>query len=224
MHVELFLRSRGALLVSILHDPKEIHRRLELRDEDFLKSEHVNRVIATYRYLRHVTRVEQLAFDKGVSELDYPAIVTAARKAEQAVLTLREFPTYVGGPSPQVLLLGETRGPTSSLAEGRHPSAFVPFAATSGHYLLSALRYWDVDFGLANALEENVHDLWRTLGEPLVVTLGSKAHGNAEFAGVQHGAVPHPQFIRRFFARDGERYAKAIHDAAFQRKDLRKWS
>jgi len=141
-------------------------------------------------------------------------VLSTGRAAEDVAAPLAAFPSYVGPPHPDDLLLGERR-----LA----PVYRGAFASTSGRYLLRALGDVDPpppDLGLANALEEDVPALLEVLGYPRVCALGRQAQRSLQAAGVTHGAVPHPQYRRRFHhAADGE-YRDAIYRALAGAEDL----
>lgn len=223
LHVELFLKSRGAVMVSLLHDKVTIAQRLNDRGETFLQPEHVDRVIGSYRFMRHVVSLTSVNHDGDVTDGLIDDVLAAAEFEEAMCAELSWFRTYVGSPVPEILLLGETRGPTSPLATGRHPSAFTPFSGSSGHYLLSALAQTRHALGIANALEDDVHALWQVLGCPKVVALGKAAQVECARAGVPHGSVPHPSWARRFHYSLRPVYAKAIIDAASYERDLSTW-
>jgi len=121
---------------------------------------------------------------------------------------------YIGPAKPKVLLLGDERN------DPRFIFPFVPARATSGHWLMGALREADVnhmDVGIINACEFDFDDLyfqWRQLGRPPVITLGR----NAERAWQSNGIAPeshylhHPQYERRFHYTAMKRYGQKIND------------
>jgi hypothetical protein len=91
--------------------------------------------------------------------------------------------------------------------------AFMPYGATSGHYLLTHLirRYgFQVlkNVGIANACDDDDHEaLWTLLGKPQTVALGRHAHRRTPWATRK---VDHPQFRRRFKHAYGHEYAGEV--------------
>lgn len=219
-HVELFLQSRGAVFLLMCQSRTEIHRRLDERGETFLRDEHRNDVIESYYVMAASSLIKTTAVNTSAPEI-VQLIVHDAWRQEQDASALNVFPTYVGPRRPAYLLLGERRNPLKS---GGHLAAFVPYGGTSGAYLLEHVPA-DVrqSLGLANAMEEDVHALWCTLEHPRVVTLGREAHERCNLADVPHGAVPHPQYVRRFHNAHGEEYGRVIRDAVLHTVDLTGW-
>jgi hypothetical protein len=139
-------------------------------------------------------------------------VVTLARNLELgARRVLGPFTTYVGPIDPYLLILGDTRGP--SCDDARAP-AFGPYPGTSGAYLLDALvRAYPAlcvngvfhrltRIGLANACDvDDWYALWRALGKPDVVLLGTNAQRRVRADVGIHASfvkLPHPQWMRRF--------------------------
>lgn len=125
--------------------------------------------------------------------------------------------SYVGPRRPKVLLLGDKRNDPGFIFP------FVPARATSGHWLMGALREADVNHmhvGIMNACEVNSEVLrtqWVDLGMPPVITLGRNAEkawrrvydGNGLIAANTH-YLNHPQYERRFHYLKMGRYGQAI--------------
>lgn len=244
-HIDLFLQSRGALVVTVRVDSGEAWSRLAARTlrrepvsplDQLLVQSHDYVVRRFGELLRHpVSGVPHVTYDGGRWG-DETAVIRAATAAESGAVPLNSYVTYVGPPDPTVLLLGDVRGVDGRLAFGPGP-AFVPYPATSGHYLLSHLPTlafgdgeqedgdtWSV--GLANACDsDHIPGLVKTLCEPRVVALGRKAARRLHLLGLADdaGAVPHPQFVRRFHHHDGHRYAAAIRHAAISGEDMSSW-
>lgn len=129
---------------------------------------------------------------------------------------------YVGPRWPQVLLVGDRRNPAD-----RHtplPWPFVPWSATSGHWMFEALVAEDVPverLGFTNACERKPHELhtlWYALGAPKIVALGRNSHTALRAAGVPvTNATNHPQWWRRFRHRDTTNFAREVfHDVVTQ--------
>lgn len=220
-HVNLFMQSRGACV--ILLDPKitELRLRYTVRGDDLVKKHQLEWIAGIYRALpaHYVSRTY------GANETPIPRqIVQLARNLHIAATALNQFETYVGPPNPHVLLLGDERATAARLKQPDLP-AFAPYASTSGHYLLDHLiigSMWRV--GIANACDvDDAAELWETLGRPRVVTLGNRAHECVARQGIPHGAVPHPQFVRRFYHKHGAEYASVIKNASLTHVDRRSW-
>lgn len=100
------------------------------------------------------------------------ALHEAARRAIIAGELLDVTPRWVGSPAPRLLVVGGW--------EGGRALPFMPYEDTEGHLLMEELGLWK-QTALVSAVRpdkdgpEPVHALWRALGRPKVVTLGSAA-------------------------------------------------
>lgn len=204
-HIELTLRSRGAVLVHVAPPLDVIYRRLRDRPDDSPGAAPgvIDRVHERFAAEVAETTIE-LAFTGGTPSNDVciDAILRVAAHTERACVGLNDFITYVGPPRPRALLLGDRRGVAGTPDEHGLGPAFMPYPSTSGAYLLRALpRSHRDQIGLANARDvDDWHELWRVLDRPNIVTLGANA--TRVVAGRRplcHGSLPHPQFVRRFF-------------------------
>jgi hypothetical protein len=144
--------------------------------------------------------------------------VNNASEANRDFLQLPSSPMpgrYVGPPRPHVLLIGDIRGDTDL------PWPFVPYLATSGHWLMSAMLKADVLtqwVGIVNGNELEPHilsRLWRQLGQPPVVTLGRNAESAWKEAesGESYRYLTHPQYSRRFEHNTKLSYGQMIKEA-----------
>lgn len=217
-HVDAYLRSRGAMLVYTAQSANVIKTRLRERGDDMVADEHVERIIAGYETVLAGSLLTAWTLTDP-RHTDILECIGIADRLEEAAAPLARFPTYVGPACPSTLLLGERRGPHPE--QERMRACFVPYPSTSGHYLITGLLDMFVSdgIGLANACEEDVPALWEQLGRPRVVALGNEAH---EATPVQHGVVPHPQYVRRFHHGRRDEYIKTIMRAAEFGSDLRK--
>lgn len=223
-HVERFLHSRGALVVlAAAPVDKIIERRGQRGGEDLLKNDQVRYVQDRFLDITWRSSLGAQVFhvQDGDNERDVLTILKNARTLELEAVPLTGFKSYVGPCHPEVILLGERR---NIKRDDRWTGAFVPVGGSAGHYLLRALTS-DVGemAGFANALEENVPALYSVLGQPAVVALGVEARRVCLEENIPHGAVPHPQFIRRFHHRSLEEYGEAIRYAALFEEDLSAW-
>jgi thymidylate kinase len=211
-HIEMYLKSRGAVLVLLTQTTDVIIERCRNKGETFLQEEDVDLVrrMFTEAFMRSGVTYKSLLVDP--TEGDVDQLIADAEDAEAEVHGLARFPTYIGSSSPSVLLLGEMRGPRNP----GYSACFVPHTGTSGHYLMATINGVGAlsNCGIANALEENVPELLEELGNPRVVTLGTAAHRYLGDLEIPHGAVHHPQFVRRFHHAKMEMYGHNILKAA----------
>jgi hypothetical protein len=130
-----------------------------------------------------------------------------------------------------VLIVGELRncdGVDCDHSVHHHTTgtAFMPYPATSGSYLLGALLTTPLlpRATLANACDvDDPVALHYALGNPDVIALGRAAHLRLADAGISHATVPHPQFVRRFHHRESERYGKLIESLVGTRENQLSW-
>lgn len=221
IHIELTLRTRGAVLVHLSQPVDVLERRLQARGDDLVKIEHLGPIIKGYAAACVRTQLRPVLHIQGRDPTVYvDTIITIATRRDVEVEPLRAFTTYVGPPRPRLLLLGDTRD--RLLPGWVDAPAFVPMPTTSGHYLLTALRIElkSNRVGLANACDvDDVGALYATLGRPAVVTLGKKAEAAVHEVLGQRPSVPHPQWVRRFAHRKSREYA----DLIMGRRDAVDW-
>lgn len=224
-HVELFLRSRGAV-VAYLNTPWEMaSARIAVRGDDYIHPSQLRWLKHEYDNVarRTLLPVRKVPPDFNTDDID--SVIDTAQYSERLTRCLNAFTTYVGSTDPEVLLLGDIR---HELRRGHRPDpgfddrqpAFGPLPATSGYYLLKHLRTIR-RLGLANACDvDNWERLWRTLGQPRVVTLGVEATRRVDR--MDFGTAPHPQYVRRFHHAHGAEYARVI-ERAKEGKRLLSW-
>ena len=212
-HIEMFLKSRGALLV--LAQPRnrgDLLHRMRTRGEDFITEDEAFLVVDKFAA---VYKESMLAKTTGSIPFDVDAIYNLAKVHDASCASLSQFSSYVGPRRPKILLLGDKKNrnnPTNTdlLSEG----AFVPYGRSSGTFLIEALLAQSPetmkDVGIANANEEEVGVLWDSLFNPFVIALGSAASDTCKRGYVPHRAVAHPAYMRRFLNSLKEDYAKEI--------------
>jgi hypothetical protein len=233
-HVELFLLSRGAVVVHLTTPWTQAAARVTQRGDNLVHPSQVYRLWLEYNQVarRTLLPVVPVPHDYGHAQLE--AVLNVARLVEVNASALNSFTTYVGPTVPRVLLLGDVRHafrPTATKrilrattawqnpADPRSP-AFGPYPATSGHFLLSHMRTVR-GVGIANACDvDDWRALWLRLGRPPVTTLGVESH--RAVGAFTHGAAPHPQYVRRFHHHSGAEYAHVI-ERATNGEDLLKW-
>lgn len=203
-HTEMFLKSRGALLVYVDPPSWQLREQFLARGDTMIKVEQLPELTARYAQV-----VEKSILARCVATNWSEMIVKQARMIDHNYQDLNQFVTYVGARRPKLLLLGDTSNDNDQSVSS---PALQPYPATSGHYLLMALFNGGYDpqlpLGLANACSvDDVNQLWDTLECPTTVTLGN--HAALEFpSAIRH--VEHPQWVRRFHYRDALRYARQI--------------
>lgn len=226
-YVELFLRSRGALLIYCTATARHLTSCGYARDDG------INDVLRVGRTLRE--------FDRAVVDSLLPSVVldvtdpdasgygdvvnqmlALANDEEDYAEPLASFTTYVGSPRPQLLLVGDRRGvPSTNVADFGSWPAFAPRAGTSGDYLLTTLTAEPLrvaehgltigDVGVANACDvDDVQELWKTLNQPPVVGLGINARRALRNAQVPYRAATHPQYQRRFLHHQRDDYLRSL--------------
>jgi len=226
-YTELFLRSRGALGVHLWRDHLEIQDVFRDRGEFVIPESELTTTQNLFAAVRATSDLRSVMVRLDTPDLvEY--VVAEGTRAESPARILNDFVTYIGPPAVDALLVGDVRGPGS-----RHPlgTAFMPYPSTSGAYLGRALlarlhRLDGLRVGIVNGCD--VDSLPRVLGvvQPSsVVTLGANAREACAGLLGSHpvGAVPHPQYVRRFHHSHHAAYGDAIVDALQTGRDLRKW-
>lgn len=212
-HTELFLRSRGALLVHVDASEDNVRDCLRDRGDDYVSSDQASVILQEFRTRAAASLLPTLVVQGfEVTESDVGAIVKRALALDVIVRALEPFATYVGSRRPSTLLLGDVRHGHIKGEPNLLP-AFMPYGATSGHYLLTQLvaRYGYQSLknvGIANACDDDDHEaLWTLLGKPETIALGRRSSKRTPWA---TRSVPHPQWVRRFNHGEGARYAKEV--------------
>lgn len=212
-HTELFLRSRGALLVHVDASEDSVRGCLADRGDDYVSPDQASDLLQAFRTRAAVSLLPTLVVQGfEVTESDVGTIVKRALALDVIVRALEPFTTYVGSRRPSTLLLGDVRHGHVKGEPNLLP-AFMPYGATSGHYLLTQLvdRYGYQSLrnvGIANACDDDDHEaLWTLLGKPETIALGRRSSKRTPWA---TRSVAHPQFRRRFHYADGATYAEEV--------------
>jgi thymidylate kinase len=223
-YLEMFLMSRGALMIYVCDGLEHLVNRAESRDGHAERRQ----IAESLEYFDKV-HIEQSTLPRQVYVYREQTITgkdiieTADQLAQEWSTISIDFPGYVGPRQPKYLIIGDKRGPKQLDI----PVPFAPLPGTAGAYLFSEVltRDWVDrygDFGLVNANEvQDVEYLWQLLGKPKTVVLGREAHRSTSH--LPFGAIPHPQYIRRFHHYEGERYGHIIAQAAELAKDHLTW-
>lgn len=219
LHTELYLESRGALMVYTRSSAESIISRL---DDPYPPPEKVEPALELFRRARQSSRLACLEFDLAAQPLTaYVGRFTSVAGALEERAARRWVTSHwVGDPLPTTLLVGDRPGP-SDPAQATVP--FRPFGG-AGVYLMRALANFPC-VALTNAHDGTapvpLGDLWERLQRPRVVALGNIADEALRVNRVPHGAVPHPQYVRRFLHDRLSAYPDLIRRAAWELADLR---
>lgn len=251
-YVELFLQSRGAIVVNVTCDELTLRRRYASRGDGLVTVSQLGALRRAYLDVQRssvlsglLTAVPPMSYEStdayDLSELTH-SITRVASAASHLTTDLNEYATYVGHPHPELLLLGDVRHEyatapdvrTAAAAAGDLRPAFMPYASTSGHYLLRALTtpvlptpLHQHRVGLMNVCDvDDAEAAWRAVGRPDAVLLGANAQGAfpevpAHWAfRIRH--APHPQYVRRFFNDQLHRYRDQLiyDDEVSWRRDV----
>jgi len=207
-YVELFLQSRGAYLVVVTPEVDELRECLERRGDEPGELDRVESVRDGFiRVATHTTLPMTWLKDETLTVDVTWSIINDASAAALGAHSLNNFTTYVGPRYPRRLLVGDVRK-TGTDPDDLRP-AFMPYPATSGHYLMRALSDASADaVGVVNGCDvDDALQVWLTLNQPQLVTLGRNAQRvtRAWFNHVRRDGqyplpieVPHPQWQRRF--------------------------
>jgi deoxyadenosine/deoxycytidine kinase len=223
--IEMFLRSRGALVVRLDPDLQLLKTRLAERGDDTVAEEMLHGIVCGYRKTAYASMLPIATCypDESFIDTQLDQIIDRAREHENSTHHLNLLHTYVGPPRPDFLLVGDVR--VTAYRQTKWP-AFGPLPATSGRFLLNALSGPRVPrFGIINA--NDVDDIGKAHAllnyTPAVIALGINAHETLAGHGIRHGAVPHPQYVRRFHHMYAEQYGALINDTLLTREDNLKW-
>lgn len=224
--IDRYLRRLGAVVVRCTPPLLENEITLKTRREyDHLAELPTVQKLFTDAYVACRLPMYTYAWRTGDLEL----VVEGAAYHEAETAKLHPFVTYLGAPRPTALLLGDVRHNYEKMKPGTayesvaFDPAFVPFPATSGHYLLGALDDADLlwrGIGVANACDiDDPVVLWRMLDCPPVVALGRNAERRLRGTQIKYESVSHPQYMRRFHYRQRAEYGALIRQAIQRQGD-----
>jgi thymidylate kinase len=233
-YIEMFLQSRGALTVYLDDTDEAITERVRKRGDDLVTPEMTPAIATAFRFMRdqHLTTPSRVVMhtDSEYLENQYVQIVRRATMLECDAEKVSGFITFVGHPSATTLLVGDIRhNVTMGMPTTYHDRpAFMPYRATSGHFMLKHLQRPMLHTGLAMVNACDVDDLEEVIAvtQPLqVVALGNNATKKVDDLNfvTGFGAVPHPQYVRRFHHEHGDTYGTVIAQAARAQRDMRAW-
>lgn len=246
-HIENYLLRLGAVVVQCTQYADQYRRVYQERGNHLHEQAILPAVEHFYRNVRRRTHLPVVDYNWCSAVWgDQHRIIQVAEKSERNFAELNRFTTYVGPRNPKFLLLGDKRAvrrqgrdDAKPVLVGHEPNldpAFMPFGDTSGHFLLGATLSGDEHgalfrCGLANACDvDDPEELWLALGQPRVVALGRNSVKRLSRivrigfdANHSWGAVPHPQYVRRFHHGDQWAYGQNIRMAARHGGDYSKW-
>lgn len=220
-HTEMFMRSRGALMIYAHRDYMHLKDELVANNEP-LHPDDVHRTQLLFQEAIKNYSDGYLVWNYGKSSHNIEGLISAALGRQRLIEPIWQVigPGWIGNPTPLYLLVGDELGPEK---EGRNPPNDVPFAPyedTSGHYLMNCLTSWQ-QAAIVNSLQgrdqkpRNLKAVWKAFNCPRVVALGARARSALNKYGVPHVDVPHPQYWRRFRYHEPEEYTRRIEEAAF---------
>lgn len=220
--LELFLLSRGALLVHVRQTDDYLRDCGVSRGDSTVELDRIEPTTRAFEQHVSASLLPTLSLDVGdVSTEDVADVVEQA-----ALLEARAWPalvptTYVGAARPTLLLVGDRRGVSGDPRDHGDWPAFAPFPSTSGHWLLRTLAdqpptvrrdgHTLSTLALVNANDvDDVAEVWRSAHQPPVVALGANAASKLVGRGVPHRTVHHPQWWRRFRHYDADAYVTEL--------------
>lgn len=223
LYIELFLKSRGAYLAYIQRDHVDVQETLRTRGDDLVVNDQAIPILLAFHRAFRASTLERSS--SHVEQPDLAAwLVAEASRAELKATKLNGLVTYVGTPDPDLLILGDIRGPSNPHLDG---PAFGPYPGTSGAHLMRALfasATPRLKLGIANACDvDSVADILSATRPEQVVTLGANAFLSTTLITTDIGAVAHPQYMRRFHHKHHAAYGHALLKAAREGRDMRSW-
>jgi hypothetical protein len=240
-YVEMFLASRGALLVHADPPDEVIRANVARRGDDLVSPDDAVNAAQRFRSRIGQSQLPRLTYADINDPLLITSVIGRARELDDHAAVLNPFTTYVGPPRPRYLLLGDVRHALRNRVgcehvgdSTRYGAAFGPYPGTSGHFLLEHLSPLLFPagrpvLGIANACDvDDVAKLRRALGNPNVAALGRNAHRRLlnTITGPDDalfGAAPHPQWVRRFAHRHGWSYGVIVRGALERRANQLGW-
>lgn len=229
-YLEMFLRSRGALVIHVDTPVPQLLQSIDERPDREPLEERVLEQHSEFSRAIRSTKLRSVTYNR-VEDTDsmtaIDMLIAHAGAAELDTPRLDLNPTYVGPSRPSVVLIGDRRNVRKNSFE--YPTAFVPESATSGRFILEALpKQWTRYgmFGMLNANEGHRVDIFGGEDVPVrFVVLGREAEKTVRDNGELDlfGIVPHPQYVRRFHHHARDRYGMEIQRVATSGEDKSGW-
>lgn len=201
--IDLYLRSRGALLVHVFADLETVVERVGQRGDDMVDVADLEQLLDAYVQALATPLCETVDVKvPGVQHtrmLDFIRVLAGGLEDDVApVFDVTD--RFLGFARPNVLYVGDETSPTH--LNGKRPlyrAPFVPYDNTSGYYLFEALPRRALQHAaFVNSAEVDLVRVHEALGLPTVVALGRHAARALDAASVPYLETRHPQYVRRF--------------------------
>lgn len=228
-YVDLYLRSRGGLMVYVDAPLGVIQARLESRGEDYLQTHHVEHVWSEYKTMRHTSHaVPATTITTTTATDDQVALALATASAlERQAAPMYEVTKgrHLGTPEPLTVLVGEETSPRH--LRGERPTylaPFVPYADGCGRHLIEHLPAGLLSrVMIVNAAEVDLSAVAAAAPRADFIALGQVADVALTTHDVDHATVPHPQRVRRFHHARLPEYGALIGDVAGTTRQELSW-
>lgn len=226
-YIEMLVTQRGGVVVMPRVSIEQLFERYDKRGDDLIARHQLFTIASAF------DSVYDVAITGVTMRSPTPdPVVDIARNRERVAYSRAMLTTPVTTSwYPQILLMGDTRGCSGKACDCRdrhyaNGTAFMPYSGTSGAYLLKSLTSAGAarDVALANACDVDLPILvWDKYNRPAIVALGVRAHKSLEINGIEHGVVPHPQFVRRFHHKAFTEYGRLIWDVSQSGRNELSW-
>lgn len=185
-HINMFLASKGAIIVHVDANDTLIAERLQVRGDDLVSAAQAVAIAQVYRHVMHtITHTSTISIINESSDSinqTVARIIVDAQTADDRSQLLAEFPTYVGAHHPKYLIINDMHDdPDAHQSTFDEPLTFypacMPYPRSFSHILLSHLPTWCINTcGIvsANAINsiDSLKRLWFILNEPIIITIG----------------------------------------------------
>lgn len=217
---ELYLASRGASQFWLYQELEVIQKRLAERGDDYIEVHELEKILELYtNTAEQAINLEKLEpGEDSINQVTELAkyVIGRAKHIWWETEKIRSFPTYIGVPLPEVLLVGDARR-LDEKDVSQLP--FTPLVDSDGEFLLEALPddAWkkigivninDYNFGTYNFIE-----LWTALGRPNIVSLGKYASDAIEIYDIPPKKISRtfsPGSVKRLLSDRKDDYGTAI--------------
>lgn len=217
-HVDMFMESRGAVVVHGIRDAERLKKEL-IEHREPLHPEDLQKAVHLFTEARTFSSRQAWSWDyERSSQEDIDNIVLHAKSKAKELSQIWDTcgPGFITGSLvPTQILVGDEQGPHKNGTNPPYRVPFAPYPATSGHYLLSQLENWRTSL-IVNSRDRDtlekydLRKLCHVLDNTPVCALGWSASRALHAQGVEHEVIPHPQYWRRFHHHKKEQYTKML--------------
>lgn len=188
-HINMFLASKGAIIVHVDASDALIAERLRVRGDDLISTTHAVSIAQAYRRIiptvTHIPVISIINESNDSIRQTVARIIADARNVDKRSQQLAEFPTYVGTHHPKYLIISDTY---------EHPDVYrsifdeplisspvcMPYLRSFSHTLLSHLPTWCINScGIVSVDSlssiDTLKKLWHILSKPTIITIGHKS-------------------------------------------------